>query len=78
MPNPANTQKLERAYKDDDAPSQNAIALVTEVIVIDAPACFMPSFILFSTERDGSVWSIAADITNISSTPIPISKNGSS
>ena len=47
-----------------------------EVIVIDEPACCIPIFILSETGRRGSVWSIFEEITNMSSTPIPISKNG--
>ena len=55
IPSPAKTQNVERAFKEEDAPSQNAIALVIDVIVIDAPAFFIPSIILFLTDCFASV-----------------------
>ena len=57
---------------------KNAIAFVNEVIVIEEPDSFRPSIILCSTDSHGSVASIADERTNISSTPIPINKNGKS
>lgn len=76
IPRPANKQKLERASSDPMHPKKNAMAFVKEVIVIDEPACCIPILILSETGRRGSVWSIFEEITNMSSTPIPISKNG--
>ena len=46
MQTPANTQKLRRAVKELRPPKPKARALVSEVIVIDGPACFIASLIL--------------------------------
>lgn len=37
-PTPAKKQKLESAVKDEEQPKKKAIALVTEVMVIEEPA----------------------------------------
>jgi len=76
-PSPAKKQKLERASREEVQPRKNAMALVKDVMVIEDPACCIPIIILFSIGNLGSVWSILEEITNMSSTPIPISKNGS-
>lgn len=75
-PTPAKRQKLDNALIDELIPIKKAIAFVREVIVIEDPDSFKPSLILSYTERFGSVLSIDDDNTNISSTPMPISKNG--
>lgn len=77
MPSPANMQKLERASSEETVPKKKAIAFVSEVIVIEVPAFLMPSYIRFSTESSGFVWSRHDEITKQSSTPMPISKKGS-
>lgn len=76
-PMPAKKQKLERASSDEVQPRKKAMAFVNDVIVMDEPACRSPIIILFSTGSRGSVWSMFDEITNMSSTPIPMSKNGS-
>ena len=54
-PRPAKKQKLESASSELEQPRKKAIALVSEVIVIDEPACLIPSFILSETELRGFV-----------------------
>lgn len=76
-PRPQKKQKLERASREEVHPKKKAIALVKEVIEMEAPAWIIPCFILTSTGSLVLVWSMADEITNISSTPIPISINGS-
>lgn len=76
IPRPAKKQKLERASSEDVHPRKKAMALVNEVIVMEDPACWRPTYILFSIGHLGLVWSIFDEMTNMSSTPIPISKNG--
>ena len=52
---PAKKQKLERASRELEQPRKNAIALVNEVIVIEEPACLIPSLILSATDHRGLV-----------------------
>jgi len=54
-PSPAKKQKLERASREEVQPRKKAIAFVKDVIVIDDPACFIPSIILYSTVNLGFV-----------------------
>jgi len=75
-PRPQKKQKLERASREEVHPKKKATPLVKDVIVMEAPAWIIPCFILVSTESLGLVWSIADEMTNISSTPIPMSING--
>ena len=76
IPRPAKKQKLESASSEEVHPRKNAIALVKEVIVMEEPACCNPICILFSIDHLGLVWSMFDEMTNMSSTPIPMSKNG--
>lgn len=76
-PRPQKKQKLDRASRDDVQPRKNATPLVNEVMEIEAPAWIIPILNLSSMGALGSVWSRADEITNMSSTPIPISMNGS-
>jgi hypothetical protein len=55
IPRPANRQNEERAWKDDKVPRKKAIELVNEVMVTEDPARLIPSFILSSTDKVGSV-----------------------
>ena len=54
------------------APEKKARALVSDVIVIDGPACFKASFSLLSAGKCKGVWSSALQMTNMSSMPMPI------
>lgn len=76
-PRPQKKQKLDKASRDEVQPKKKAIPFVKEVIEMDAPAWIMPCFNLVSTGSLGFVWSIAEEITNMLSTPIPMSMNGS-
>jgi len=75
-PRPQKKQKLERASMEEVQPKKNAAAFVKDVMVIEAPAWIIPCCILFSTGSLGFVWSMAEEMTNMSSTPIPISMKG--
>ena len=75
-PIPQKKQKLERASSEEVHPRKKATPFVNEVIEIEAPAWIIPCFILTSTGSLGFVWSMAEEMTNISSTPIPMSING--
>ena len=72
----ANQQKLLSANKLVVEPKKKANALVSDVIEIDGPACRIPITIRSVAEVVKGTWSMALAMTNISSTPIPISKNG--
>lgn len=76
-PSPQKKQKLDKASKEEVQPKKKATPFVKEVIEIEAPAWIMACYILFSIESLGLVWSMADEMTNISSTPIPMSMNGS-
>ena len=49
--NPAKMQKLSRPGKFVKAPRKKASASVTDVIVMEGPACFKPILNLSSAER---------------------------
>lgn len=49
IPIPAKKQKLESASSEELQPRKKAIAFVKEVIVIEEPAFYRPTIILFST-----------------------------
>ena len=63
--------KLFKAGRVERDPTIKARAFVTEVIVMDGPACLIPSMNLSLTERCCGVWSTVFTMTNMSSTPIP-------
>ena len=67
----AQIHKLFRAGSVDRDPTMKARAFVTEVIVIEGPACLIPSMNLSLTERCCGVQSTVFTMTNMSSTPIP-------
>lgn len=75
-PSPQKKQKLDRASMDEVQPRKKAAAFVNDVTVIEAPAWIIPCYIRFSIESLGFVWSMADEITNMSSTPIPMSMKG--
>ena len=75
-PSPQKKQKLERASREEVHPRKKATPFVNDVIEILAPAWIIPCFILVSIGSLGLVWSRAEEMTNISSTPIPMSING--
>ena len=55
MPRPAKKQNDFIESRLVAQPRKKAIALVKEVMVIEPPACIMPSLILFWTESFGFV-----------------------
>ena len=57
-------------------PMKNAKQSVKEVIVMDGPACYIPRLMRFDGGKSSGTWSIALQITNISSTPMPKTKIG--
>ena len=57
-------------------PKKKASALVSDVIEMDGPACLIPMTNRSFAELVNGTWSMALAMTNISSTPIPINKNG--
>lgn len=57
-------------------PKAKAKQFVKLVIVIDGPACKTPKRNLSLIDKWMGVWSMALQTTNMSSTPIPISKKG--
>ena len=69
-------QKLSRPGKFVKAPRKKASASVTDVIVMEGPACFKPILNLSSADRWSGAQSIQLTMTNMSSTPIPSSMNG--
>ena len=73
----AKTQKLRKAVRELMPPKAKARQLVREVIVIEGPAWHIAFLTRSSAVAYKSVWSMALQMTNISSTPIPISKKGS-
>ena len=73
-PKQAKMQNELKPRMDDYAPMTKAIALVSDVIVIEGPAS--PSAFLMRTCAGSfmSVWSTEFAMTNISSTPMAMSK----
>ena len=68
---PVKMQNALIARREDVLPMKKARQSVSEVIVMDGPACLIASLIRLLAGRSNGVWSTALQITNISSTPIP-------
>ena len=57
-------------------PMKKAMQSVSEVIVIEGPACCMPRLIRSEAGKFRGTWSMALQTTNMSSTPIPSIRTG--
>lgn len=75
MQREANKQKSLRAGRDVVAPKMKASTFVNDVIVIEGPELLTPILKRSCGCRSKEVWSIAFAMTNMSSTPIPMSRN---
>ena len=64
-------EKLCRARMFDDIAARKAKAFVSDVIVIVGPACLIARRSRFDAGKLSGVWSMALQITKMSSTPIP-------